>query len=427
MLDEASAVRLEPLKDELVSVGPNLVGVLDGVVTEILWSVPEAGVNAHGLIHHLKVVALLDQLCDVSRLVDGGIRNVSETVQTMLSHGEPQLDSIGSSTAGKCLVANVVLGILGLMEQVTGSGGVGGSQGVLLVISNQHAALSWHAETLVRVECNRVTSLHAIEYLSLPIFVSKDEEAAPTGIDVVPHAVFLADIRNSVVVVKTTHHSGASYRVDEERLVAFLNLFLNGLLESYWVHRACLSITANLDHLVHAHSTDHGASVDAVVTLSSSEGHWSIVSFPAFHSNVREVLVASSEESHHVGHRTTWVESAVNLVLIETKLLAKDSNRLHFHHREDRRNVVNMHISIQHSNDEFCNLADWVRTGVQLVHEEGMESLETVLEARHDVSNAFFVGSSSVQDWTQFVYDLLRHDEATNESAFGPPTLLVVV
>lgn len=141
------------------------------------------------------------------------------------------------------------------------------------------------------------------------------------------------------------------------------------------VHSTSPSFTRNLSHVVHSHAGDHSASVDGVMRLSGSVSDWLISSFPSFHSHVWEILVSSEQNSHHVGHGTTWVGDTISSLWVEAELLGKDLHDLNFHHGKDWRAVVDMGTGVEDGDDQFSNLTNWIRTSVKLVEEEWVQSV----------------------------------------------------
>ena len=122
VLDEALASRLEALEDCLVHCNLHLVIPLlfiDAASSESRWRVPEVDVDAHGLADHRELLRLLlDLHRDVLGLINGAVRNLSEALDTMLLHGQPQLEAIRASSATQSLVTDIVLRVLGLVEKV---------------------------------------------------------------------------------------------------------------------------------------------------------------------------------------------------------------------------------------------------------------------------------------------------------------------
>jgi len=47
--------------------------------------------------------------------------------------------------------------------------------------------------------------------------------------------------------------------------------------------------------------------------------------------------------------------------------------------------VVNMHSWVDDSMDELSNLAGWVSSRVELIHEEWMESFQTIFENKFNL------------------------------------------
>lgn len=147
----------------------------------------------------------------------------------------------------------------------------------------------------------------------------------------VPHAIFLCDFAHFVLIIKSTHDSRSSNRVDEKWMLALFDLLLHFVLECYWAHLSGPPIAWYLDHLLHSHACDHSSSVNTIVRLLSCKSNWEIICLPSLLPHMWEMLVSGREESHHVRHGTSWIESSIDVLLFEPESFSHHLNALNLH------------------------------------------------------------------------------------------------
>ena len=111
------------------------------------------------------------------------------------------------------------------------------------------------------IKCNRVSFLTTLHNRALAS-LREDEEATPACINMMPNAILFANCRYFILVIKATHDGRTQDAIDEEWLISLINFGLNCFVKSFSVKITGLSITWNLDHVVHTHATNHGSSVN---------------------------------------------------------------------------------------------------------------------------------------------------------------------
>lgn len=103
---------VQVLVDKVLGIVIPLLRVLHVVIR----SVPEADVDAHGLMDHLEVRAGLDLISDVASIVKCSVCNLAHSLDAVLLQREEELDTVSTTAAEYGLVTDVVLGSRVIIE-----------------------------------------------------------------------------------------------------------------------------------------------------------------------------------------------------------------------------------------------------------------------------------------------------------------------
>lgn len=154
MLNHDGSELLELVENHLVSLAFSIKIVLLNVfISEVWWDIPEADVGGRGLNSKLKLLWVsLNEFCNLMSLIESVVGLLGVSLNTVSLETHPELESVVLSSAGKGLITKIVIRVLGLVEEVGGTGVIGGLEGSLLVVGEEESTLSWHGKTLMWVD-----------------------------------------------------------------------------------------------------------------------------------------------------------------------------------------------------------------------------------------------------------------------------------
>jgi len=96
-----------------------------------------------------------------------------------------------------------------VLEEIFSTRVVGVKEGIWLVVSQDVGRLLWHSHSLVWIYGKRVSFLGSIKQVS--VFLREGEETTPTGVDVMPHIVLLADSVDGMMVIEGSHDGSTGH------------------------------------------------------------------------------------------------------------------------------------------------------------------------------------------------------------------------
>lgn len=180
-------------------------------------------------------------------------------------------------------------------------------------------ALKHATHELVRVPRDRVGALHAGQLVAQ--LVRQQAAATPGGVDVQPHVVLGAQVRNRLDRVEGAQHGGAAGAVHIEGPVAGLDARQDQALEFVGPHAAAL-VAGHLDHVVDAEAAGGAGALTRVVALWAAE-MGRLVSFefgstlgaPSFAA--RSPILTCSE----VNRTSCWGSARIPLALYSGNIL----------------------------------------------------------------------------------------------------------